>query len=705
VPSPSDSAIGPGAEGRARLLRPAAELIAISFVALFQELTLIRWLATEVRVLAYFPNLVLISAFLGLGIGSLAAARRSLLWLWPVGIVSLAAAACAMGRVAFTQESETEHLWLLYYDLPKSAPVFHGVRLPIVALFVLTAITFIPLGQQVAARLKTFRAHSKPLWGYSFDISGSLLGVIGFAIVCFLQTTPTVWFLVMLGIAAVWFLPLRWLRWLYLIGAAATLLLVHRAERAACYSPYYALDYRIDRSTSEMEVLANGALHQIALPMQRSAPSKSRFAAIAREGYHLPYRLLGRPPRKALVLGAGTGNDVSTLLDEGAAQVDAVEIDPVILELGRSHHPDGPYASPRVRTFNTDARYFLDRSTEKYDVIVFGTLDSMTRLSALTNVRLDNFVYTAECISAARDHLTPDGGMIMYFMVSTEFIHEHISAILARAFGQPPITVEQYYNLFNHIYLSGPAFSRIQPSDTAEVNKLQAILRDATVPTDDWPYLYLEEPGLSAFYLSLMAILAGIAVLGVGLSTGWLLRGPSQWKRMDLEMFLFGLAFLLMESKCVTQINLVWGATWLASAVVFASVLAMILLSTLLCQWRPVSVRVAFVPLIATLVLNYLVPTHWLLGGPPFARLGLSVLFVGAPIFFASTCFALRFGGRAEVELAFGWNLLGAVFGGLLEFFAMMIGLKAFSLVAALAYMGAFMLFVRSEERIAGSNR
>ena len=45
----------------------ALEIFCASFLILFQELALIRWMPGQVRVLAYFPNLILISAFLGLG--------------------------------------------------------------------------------------------------------------------------------------------------------------------------------------------------------------------------------------------------------------------------------------------------------------------------------------------------------------------------------------------------------------------------------------------------------------------------------------------------------------------------------------------------------------------------------------------------------------------------------------------------------------
>jgi hypothetical protein len=60
--------------------------------------------------------------------------------------------------------------------------------------------------------------------------------------------------------------------------------------------------------------------------------------------------------------------------------------------------------------------------TTLYDLIVLGTLDSMTRLSALSNVRLDNFIYTRESLAAIHRRLSPDGGLLMYFMISQPFI-------------------------------------------------------------------------------------------------------------------------------------------------------------------------------------------------------------------------------------------------------------------------------------------
>src|ERR1700730_5796827 len=57
-------------------VRRYAPLALISFLCLYLELVVIRWLASEVRIFAYFKNFPLMAAFLGAGIGCLLAQRR-----------------------------------------------------------------------------------------------------------------------------------------------------------------------------------------------------------------------------------------------------------------------------------------------------------------------------------------------------------------------------------------------------------------------------------------------------------------------------------------------------------------------------------------------------------------------------------------------------------------------------------------------------
>ncbi len=682
------------------LRRAGIELTLTSFIVLFQELTLIRWMGAQVRVLAYFPNVVLISAFLGLGIGSMRAGKRSLLWLWPLSIVLLTVATLIMNRIAFTSRSMTEHLWLLYYDIP-NAPVIHDVRPPIVIAFTLTAISFLALGQIVGERLQEFSRAGVPLRGYMADLIGSLIGVIAFAITSFTKTFPAFWFAVFLA-TGLWLFLTRNGRAaiVYAVVAIAIVAAVSKGERSMVYSPYYALRAFHPPGMGGIQVLANGSLHQYAAPLAPGDPVTNTYDAVVRAGYPIPYRLLRRAPNRVLVLGAGTGNDVATALANGAQHVDAVEIDPIIIEMGRALHPDRPYLSPRVRVINDDARAFLRNTPDRYDLIVFGTLDSMTRLSALSNVRLDNFVYTIDCIRTARSRLTPDGGVALYFMVGNKSIYMKLFAMLTDAFEEPPIVIHENHRLFNEIFFAGPAWEYLQsPESRGAEERVRQAAATVDIPTDDWPYLYLQGRTISTFYLSLVAIFVVIAAGMLAVFVPEMRRA----RRFDGEMFLFGAAFLLLETKLVTQMSLVWGTTWITSAVVFAAILLMILLGTILMQERAIPYPIAAVALFLALLVTYATPTEWLLVRGVPARLALSILFAGAPVFFASICFALRFKERSEPNLAFGWNLAGAVVGGFIEILVVVVGLRALTLVALIAYLVAFL--VERREVAAGAAR
>lgn len=218
------------------------------------------------------------------------------------------------------------------------------------------------------------------------------------------------------------------------------------------------------------------------------------------------------------------------------------------------------------------------------------------------------------------------------------------------------------------------------------------------VPSDDWPYLYLESRSVTPFYLSMMALLALFSALVVFGSSREMRQALTGKGGADLEMLLYGLAFLLIETKFVTAMNLLWGATWITSAVVFGSILLTILIATLFADRRPIGWKISGAGLVLALLAVYAIPLQALAQGDAALRLLLSAVYVGTPVFFAALCFADRFRVRESANVAFGWNLLGAVFGGLLEFLSMSLGFSALTLVAVVAYMGAFLLGAKAEE-------
>ncbi len=672
--------------------RSGLELLAASFGALALEMALIRWLPGQVRVVSYFPNLVLIAAFLGLGLGALGKVR----WTFAGGALALATVGAAVGlsRIAFTSSGVSEHLWLLYYDLPKNAPVIDNVLPPLVAVFVLVTALFIPLGGEIGRRLEIFRTGGQTLAGYAIDLLGSLTGVLTFLGLSALGAHPVVWF----GAAFLAWLAAAdgpaWQRTGLAVCLGSALVAIHLTDRAQIYSPYYAL--RVEPiNDSGFVLLANGSLHQQAIDLRSNAPDANLPSLkIMRDGYRYHVTHLSSPPQRVLVLGAGSGNDVASLLDAGVPEIHVVEIDPAIIDIGRRLHPSKPYADPRVVIHNTDARSFLEQTPLRFDLIVFGTLDSMTRLSALSNVRLDNFVYTLESMQAARARLTPKGGVALMFMVVRPEIEEHLFSILERAFGTMPLVYHHDHILFNTMFLAGPGFAQLASDRSLHVPLLEQYADRLTAPTDEWPYLYLDQRGIPAFYWELAAIVLAVAV-GFLAALNARTREAIRARRIDWEMLGFGMAFLLVETSLVTELNLLFGAVWRTSGLVFASILLALLASTLISRWRRPDPRWALLGVILSLIVIGLLPLRGIAPTGEVARIVFAVGVCGLPVFCAGFAFADRFSARPDAETAFGWNIIGAVLGGLLEFSTMLLGLRAMFMLGAMIYLVLYLFLSR----------
>ena len=124
----------------------------------------------------------------------------------------------------------------------------------------------------------------------------------------------------------------------------------------------------------------------------------------------LPYHLLDRP--EVLVLGAGGGGDVLQALYHEAARVDAVELDPLMVQLVREVHGDfagGLYDLPGVRVHVGEARGFVARADRQWDLIQIPLLDSFAAAAAGVHGLSESFVYTVEAMQRYLRRLRPGG--------------------------------------------------------------------------------------------------------------------------------------------------------------------------------------------------------------------------------------------------------------------------------------------------------
>jgi len=403
----------------------------ISFVALYVEIMMIRWIGTEVRVFAYFQNLALIACFLGFGLGCYWSGRHKSLVFSLLAIASLTVLAEAPIRAwqvfltvlsSRLSLSSDAAMWGFLYEAPFGSAtwylLFAASVLAVAAFLLLLMAVMIPLGQWVGFYLD--RA-SHPVQAYSANLLGSVAGIWIFAGIAFLRLQPAYWMVLAIVLLALMPPRSRRLGLASLIAAAGVFLLVQHSrnpDRTTYWSPYQKLEVE-PLADGQYGILVNNTGYMnLANMTQKFLSQKPKIAESYRSesSYDAPFRFAHGSDR-VLIVGAGAGNDAAAALRNGAKQVDAVEIDPVILSVGERLHPDQPYSSQRVHKILNDARAFLRQSKEKYDVIVFGLLDSHTQFSDYSNMRIDNYVYTEEAFRQARTLLKPNGIVVVKFEV------------------------------------------------------------------------------------------------------------------------------------------------------------------------------------------------------------------------------------------------------------------------------------------------
>jgi len=628
---------------------------------LFTELALIRWTGANILYLSYFSNFVLLGSFLGIGIGLLWSARRPPLFpLTPLALALLVAFV-----MAFPVEIDRSGSELIYFGSYGRSGLPAWITLPIV--FVVVAATMATIADGVGRVFGRF----PPLVAYRLDLLGSLAGIVAYSTISFLGARPLVWgAIVAIVLVAVFRRHLRPLQIVPLV-AVVGVLAVESLAPSTTWSPYYEIELQ---SEGERTVVAvNGVPHQVIEP----TALRRRLEPL----YFRPYELVRTRPMRVLVVGAGTGGDVAIALQQGADHVDAVEIDPRLAELGRERNPERPYEDTRVSVVIDDGRAFLERTSARYDLILFALPDSLTIVSGQSSLRLESYLFTVEAFAEVRRHLDDDGTFAVYNYFRERWLVDRFGRTLEAVFGRRPCLDEVAQQ-------GGFALLTVGRSD-ASVD-CRAVWSPSTAPTapatDDRPFPYLRSPGVPTYYAAaLVLILVGSA------GAVRVASGPVGRVLPYLDLFFMGAAFLLLETMNVVRFALLFGTTWFVNALVFAGVLVTVLAAVEVA--RRLHVRHParlYALLMLSLVASWAVPLEGLLDLRPGPRFAVATILSFAPVFVANLVFAERFRRTSRSATAFGVNILGAMLGGVLEYLSLAVGHRGLLVAAAGLYLLAF---------------
>lgn len=767
IPSPKNDSAQPAR------FRNGFELFWISLIILFLELTAIRWFPAHVLYLTFFTNVVLLASFLGMSVGCLAARHRRdyLKWTPLLLVIALAAAhAVEISSSYFLRFVDVGHQaspQQVYFGTEYHIQDLSRYAIPVEVLcgffFIVIALAFIGPGQELARALRRW---PNRVQGYTLNIIGSIVGILLFAACSWLEIRAFWWLiLVAVGLGYFYFIspahrfPRRLFGWAPLMVVVLVLMVWLAAltpgqgkyqgqeDVQQFWSPYY----RIDFNKEDLSLSVNLIHHQQMVSRNENFPA-----------YALPHLLNRDASRPAfedvLIIGAGSGNDVSRALQWGAKHIDAVEIDPAIYRLGKAYHPDNPYSDERVQIHLDDGRNFLRSTDRKYDLIVYALVDSLVLHSGYSNIRLESFLFTRQTFEDVQRHLKPNGNFVIYNYFRQGWLAGRLQKSLEEVFGagSPIVLTLPYRSVIEPekatfgdftIFFAGATgdlrntfanqpdywLRNDEPPGPTSPNGFQQQPENqngqqlperqeasasrwqhfglATVlppegslltPSDDWPFLYLRAPMIPTLSLRGMLIMGGLGLLLIVL---FLPRQKKDIKStrfgslLNVQLFFLGAGFMLIETKAVVTMALLFGSTWVVNSVVFVAVLFMILLANLwTLRFKPAHLWPYYAGLLISLALNVVIPLDFFLGMNRSSQVLGSCLLVFTPILFAGVIFAASFRRTTRPDTAFGVNIAGAMMGGLAEYSSMALGFKYLVLVAMLFYAISALGLIRADD-------
>ena len=238
---------------------------------------------------------------------------------------------------------------------------------------------------------------------YAISTVGSLLGTFLAALVLIPLVGTHRTFLVFalaLALVAVLGLGLRWLPAALLIGALLALpagRIKDAGQGRVIYeteTPYqYARVVQYGDGERRLELNEGQAVHSTYRP--GTVLTGNYWDGLLVD----PFAALRRPPRRVAMLGTAAGTTARAYARYlPAADVDAVEIDGKLLDIGRRFF--GLRPRPQLRTITQDARPFLRTAAPGYDVIM---------VDAYRQPYIPFYLTTREFFALARAKLAPGG--------------------------------------------------------------------------------------------------------------------------------------------------------------------------------------------------------------------------------------------------------------------------------------------------------
>ena len=456
-----------------------------------------------------------------------------------------------------------------------------------------------------------------------------------------------------------------------------------------------------------------------------------------------PYELVTRP--HVLVIGPGGGIDIQNALVHGATRVDAIEVNRGVSGLMRGQLADYSghiYTASGVTVYDDEARSFVKRSTDQYDLMVMTVVDSLAALASGSYALTESYLYTAEAFGDYLAHVNADGTLAVgrwYREPPTEMLntadlaigalrrlgtldpqahimvlrHSDFGLLLARprAFGATEVAAMRRFAQRNGFEIVFDPLGRTGSFADALAT------RNNVPATDDRPFFFANsgEKAVPVAYVILFIALAPALALSYGLLLMPLRRvsGPALTsalgRRTTLQAVMVGLGFIAAEIVLLQRLTLYLGQPALALALGLAALLIGAAAGSAAVARARLGVAGAALGCVLVLVLALLALDHvaaatlsWTL--PARALLAcMASMAIGLPLGSVFPTVIASAGSQDEHLVSWAWAVNGAasVLGSIIAVgAALFIGFTAVGIAAAACYLVVALGSVPGVERL-----
>jgi spermidine synthase len=142
----------------------------------------------------------------------------------------------------------------------------------------------------------------------------------------------------------------------------------------------------------------------------KAAEDRSQLAYLDQVTSALPYHLA--EPGSVLIVGAGGGTDILQAMYHSTPAIDAVELNPRLIEIVGSHYSEfngSLFQRDGVSVHAGDVRGFLSRNKKKYDLIQLSLMDAFNASASGLYALNEDYLYTIEALKQYLDNLAPGG--------------------------------------------------------------------------------------------------------------------------------------------------------------------------------------------------------------------------------------------------------------------------------------------------------